>query len=132
MKYIPDAAAALVINPGDGVFVQNVATTPLTLTFVGEVPQGNLSTALPKGFSIKANMVPQAIKPDQAGLPGEPGDKVFRYNKTTKNYNTFQFDDADLKWIPDPGLPVMPVGEAWFHYRAQSAGTWNRTFSVNG
>jgi hypothetical protein len=130
-KFIPDADAARTLTPGNGVFVFNPTAGQLKLTFVGEVPQGPLSNPLPKGFSIKASQVPQEGKPDVLGLPGVGGDKVYRYNKTTKAYDTFTFDDLDLKWIPDPGLPVIPVGEAFFLFRATSAGTWTRTFSVN-
>jgi len=130
-KFIPDADAARTLTPGNGVFVFNPGTTQLKLTFVGEVPQGSLSNPLPRGFSIKATQVPQDGKPDVLGLPGQGGDKVFRFNKTTKAYDTYTFDDLDNKWIPDPGLPVIPVGEAFFLFRAQSAGAWTRTFSVN-
>jgi hypothetical protein len=131
LKFIPDADAARTVTPGNGVFVFNPGTTQLKLTFVGEVPQGTLSNPLPKGYSIKASQVPQEGKPDALGLPGQGGDKVFRYNKTTKAYDTFQYDDLDAKWIPDPGLPVIPVGEAFFLFRAQNAGSWDRNFSVN-
>jgi hypothetical protein len=128
-QFIPASAAALQVLPGNGVFVFNNGTAALTLTFVGEVPQGTLSNPLPKGFSIKASQVPQAGKPDVLGLPGQGGDKVFRFNKTTKAYDTYQFDDLDSVWLP--ALPTIPVGEAFFVFRAQSAGSWNRTFSVN-
>jgi len=130
-QFIPASAAAKVILPGNGVFVFNPGTTALTLTFVGEVPQGTLSNPLPKGFSIKASQVPQAGKPDALGLPGQGGDKVFRFNKTTKAYDTYTFDDLDNVWLPAGGLPSVPVGEAFFVFRAQSAGSWDRTFSVN-
>jgi len=130
-KFIPDADAARTVLPGNGVFVFNPGAAALTLTFVGEVPQGSLVNPLPKGFSIKASQVPQAGKPDALGLTGQGGDKIFRYNKTTKQYETYTFDDIDNVWIPAPGLPTIPVGEAFFLFRAQSAGSWNRTFSVN-
>jgi hypothetical protein len=114
---------------GEGAFVFNAGTTPLTLTFVGEVAQGNLSNPLPLGFSIKANQVPQAIKPDDAGLPGTAGDRFFRYNKAQAKYDGSLFSSAFNAW--SPALPVIDVGEAFFLFRATSAGTWNRTFSVN-
>jgi hypothetical protein len=133
-QYIPVDKAATTVTPGNGVFVFNPSTTQLKLTFVGEVPQGTLSNPLPKGFSIKASQVPQDAKPDTIGLPGQGGDKLFRYNKTTKQYDTYTYDDIDNQWISGagPGLPTIPVGEAFFLFRAQSAGTWSRTFSVNG
>jgi len=122
--------AGAVINPGNGVFVYvPPGSAQLKATFVGEVPQGTLSNPLPRGFSIKANQVPQSGPPSSFGLPGEGGDKVFRFNKATKAYNSFTFNDLDNVW--EPVLPTIDVGEAFFMYRAQSAGTWNRTFSVN-
>ena len=131
LKFIPDADAARTLTPGNGVFVFNPGTTQLKLTFVGEVPQGALQNPLPRGYSIKASQVPQEAKPSDVGLTGQGGDKIFRYNKTTKAYDTYTYDDLDSKWIPDPGLPAVPVGEAFFLFRAQSAGSWDRNFSVN-
>jgi hypothetical protein len=130
-KFIPEDTALETVTPGNGVFVFNPGTTDLTLTFVGEVPQGDLSNALPQGFSIKGSQVPQAAKPDAIGMPGTPGDRLFRYIPATRSYQDWLFDDLDNKWIPDPGLPVINVGEAFFLFRANTAGTWNRTFSVN-
>ncbi|MEK6700967.1 MAG: pyridoxal-phosphate dependent enzyme, partial [Planctomycetota bacterium] len=48
------------LNPGEGVFIS--LPSAAKLTFVGEVPQGALSTAIPTGFSIRASQVPQAGK----------------------------------------------------------------------
>jgi len=125
-----DPGAATVIAPGNGVFVyMPPGSVQSKVTFVGEVMQGpSLSNPLPKGFSIKANQVPQAGKPSDFGLPGQPGDKVFRFNKATKAYNTFLYNDLDAVWDT---LPSIDVGEAFFMYRAQSAGAWTRSFDVN-
>src|SRR5687767_14232404 len=49
----PADRAAGQLTPGNGVFVYNPGTTQAKVTFVGEVPQGNLSNPLPRGFSIK-------------------------------------------------------------------------------
>jgi hypothetical protein len=129
-QYDSAADAAKLVPPGNGVFVLNHTAAPLTLTFVGEVPQGQLSNPLPRGFSIKASQVPQDGRPDALGLPGQAGDKLYRYNKTTKQYDTYLYNDLDEAWN-NPPLPVIPVGEAFFLFRATSAGTWTRTFSVN-
>jgi hypothetical protein len=131
----PADLAAKSITPGNGVFVFNPSATQLKLTFVGEVPQGALSNPLPKGFSIKASQVPQDAKPDAIGLGGQGGDKIFRYNKTTKAYDGYTFDDLDNVWksntTGNPDSPTIAVGESFFLFRAQSAGTWTRNFSVN-
>jgi hypothetical protein len=128
-KYAPDAAAALTVLPGEGVFIFVPSTTDKVLTFVGEVPQGATTTPIPRGFSIKASVVPQAVKPDTIGLPAAGGDTLYRYSATTKGYTPYVFDDLDNKWVPD--LPVIGVGEAFFYFRVGPATDWTRTFSVN-
>lgn len=139
--FLPPENASLTILPGEGVFVFSPAPTAKTLTFVGEVPQGNLSNPIPTGFSIRASQVPQAVKPDSIGLKapvaGE-GDKFFQYS-TTKNppgYETWQYEPLDDAWLggpagSPPGLPVIQPGEAFFYFRVSQPTSWNRTFSVN-
>merc|ERR1712025_604844 len=57
------------ISPGEGFFVLNSGEAS-NVTFVGEVPQGDLSNALPKGFSIRSSQVPQSGKLDKdLGFP---------------------------------------------------------------
>jgi hypothetical protein len=126
----PTAAANAEILPGNGAFFFNPSAAALNVTFVGEVAQGNLSNPIPQGFSIKANQVPQAVSPTAVGFPGTPNDKVFRYIPATGQYKTFLFSPLSNAW--SPALDVIPVGEAFYSFRATSAGTWNRTFSVNG
>jgi len=128
--YSPADAAATTVVPGEGVFVFVPGGATKTLTFVGEVVQGSTTTPLPRGFSIKASVVPQAGKPDDFGLVGAGGDTLYQYNPATKNYNAFQFDDLDNVWTP--ALPVINVGEAFFYLRVGPATNWTRTFSVNG
>lgn len=126
--FLPAAAAGTVIAPGNGVFVRNPGTANLTCTFVGEVPQGDLSNPLPQGFSIKASQVPQAGPVNTLGLTGVNGDTIYEWNATTQSYVAAQFDDIDNTWLP--AVPNIDVGEAFF-LRKAAAGTWNRTFSVN-
>jgi hypothetical protein len=133
--FSPAGSANVEVLPGYGVFVFNpqAAGSPaLTLTFVGEVMQGNLSNPIPTGFSIKANQVPQAGKPDTFGMPGAAGDKVFRFNKATQLYYTASTFVAGPGWLP--AVQPIDVGEAFFLYRAPANGAtaWTRTFSVNG
>jgi hypothetical protein len=136
LGFQPPTSAGLELLPGRGAFVQNpqpAGSAPLTLTFVGEVPQGNLSNPLPVGFSIKASQVPQAAKPEDLGLVGAPLDKIYRYDGAAGAYriaNTFA--NATVGWQPPTG--VIAVGEAFFYQRHPNngAGTWTRTFSVNG
>lgn len=134
LGFQPAASAAIVLAPGNGAFVLNpqaAGSAPLTLTFVGEVPQGNLSNPIPTGFSIKASQVPQAGKPEDLGLVGVAGDKIYRYDSVAGAYRVANtYVNATLGWQPATG--VVAVGEAFFFLRTGAAGAWTRTFSVNG
>jgi hypothetical protein len=129
-SFQPPAAAATTVEPGEGVFVRNPLTTPLTVTFVGEVKQGDLSTPIPPGLSILSSQVPQAGTASELGLQGTPGDQVMQFGPT--GYYISLFDDLEdpPTWVP--ALKPLKVGEAFFFRSASTtARAWTRTFSVN-
>jgi hypothetical protein len=126
----PASAATDTTLPGDGVFVRNTTATDVTVTFVGEVPQGTLANPIPVGLSIKSSQVPQAgLLGTDLGFPVAAGDQVYKYNTTTGKYDTFSFVNAAIGW--QPSQPNVDVGQAVF-VRKNAATSWNRTFSVNG
>jgi hypothetical protein len=142
------ATATLVPGEGAFVFIPNPLpgeSANKVLTFVGEVPQNQTSTPLPRGFSMKSSVVPQALAPDQAkntdgssaAIPAVDGDTIYRWIPASKGYKSFlytQFDPGTPgTWESNGviGLPVMDVGEAFYYFRLGAATTWNRTFSVN-
>ncbi len=111
--------------PGQGFFLRVPSAT--TVTFVGEVKQGNLSTPLVAGFNLVASQVPQAgmISADLGYGPAD-GDVVYKFNPDTQTYSIATYELGE--W--DPAEPEVGVGEAvWI--RKTDAGSWNRTFSVN-
>jgi len=111
--------------PGQGFFVRTPSA--VTVTFVGEVKQGNLSTLLATGFNLVASQVPQAGKiSTDLGLSVADGDLVYKFNADTQGYQIFTFDIGE--W--DPSEPTLAVGEGCW-VRKGAAGAWNRTFSVN-
>src|SRR5262245_50825581 len=64
-------AAGKPFGPGKGFFIQNTATTPITLTFVGEVPEGSKTVAIASGFNLIASSFPLAGAVETSlGLPG--------------------------------------------------------------
>jgi len=118
-------AATTELLPGNGVFVSSPSVG--TITFVGEVPQGTLHNAIPKGFSIKASQVPQAGTMATAlGYTPTDGEVIFNYNESTQKYDSFSFEFG--AWTPSE--PTLQVGEAVF-INAPAAKSWDRTFSVN-
>jgi len=124
--------AASNLLPGGGAFVQGPkGGAAFTVTFVGEVPQGPLSTTLVAGFQIVSSQVPQAGKMQtDLGYNPDGGDKIYQWNATSQNYGAFTFDSA-FGW--DPSEPTLDVGEAVFLSKDASAKNlaWTRTFSVN-
>lgn len=133
-SFQPDAVGNAIIKPGQGVFVKNNDANPVTITFVGEVPQGTLTTPLVAGLQIVASQVPQAGTPKDLGLPStvaggaSAGDQIYQFNTATQQYDVSTFDDLDDAFKPDP--KSLEVGDAIFLKRI-AAGSWTRTFNVN-
>src|SRR4051812_15813194 len=85
--WTPDGNATL--NPGEGGFFKSPVAT--TLTFVGEVLQGNLTNTLPiYKYAVRSSIVPQSGTLTQLGVPGEDGDVVQTYGN---GYSGFVYDD---------------------------------------
>lgn len=118
--------------PGQGVFVKNPTATPLTITFVGEVPQGTLNTALVAGLQMVSSQVPQAGTPADLSFPHTAaqgltaGDQVYKFT-TDQKYLVATYDDLSDDW--DKPL-TFDVGEAVFVKLAKPV-TWTRQFNVN-
>jgi len=125
LKWLPNANVTL--NPGEGGLFKNVTSSTMTLTFVGEVPQGSLTNPLPVGLAIRSSMVPQAGKvTTDLGYPAVAGDLVYKYVAPT-GWVTYNFDEFDLKWLPSE--PTFGVGEGFFS-RKNAAIDWTRNFTV--
>jgi hypothetical protein len=127
--FLPAANAQQAIPPGEGAFVFNPGNANVTVTFVGEVPQGAASNSqLPQGFSIRASTVPAGGPITGMQFPAAPGDIIYEWNPTTDAYVSNSFDDIDNAWLP--AVPNIDVGEAFFLFK-NAAATWTRNFSVN-
>jgi hypothetical protein len=131
--FLPASVGTAELKPGQGVFVRNPTSSDVTITFVGEVPQGNLSNPMVAGLQIVSSMVPQAGTPSDLGFPSHtaqgasPGDQIYKYTPGT-GYTVSTFDDLSDAYLPAPAS--LDVGEAIF-VKLQKANSWNRNFSVN-
>jgi hypothetical protein len=119
--------------PGEGVFVR--VDAPQTVTFVGEVPAGNLSNPIPAGFSVRSSQVPQAGKVvEDLKFPVADGDQIYLYNNASGKYNIYTADSlSDTGWDAPVGAPAVPsidVGQAMFVQTA-TAKAWTRSFSIS-
>ncbi len=79
-------AAGVNFNPGKGFFIQNDLPNPITLTFVGEVPQGTKTVAYTAGFNLIASAFPLSGGLESfLGYPAVNGDKVYQLTLLRSN-----------------------------------------------
>jgi len=140
----PDPNAA-VINPGEGFFIQPAGPTPLNVTFVGEVPQGTLTTPVTGGirYSILSSQVPQALPLGDAAsagtlmFPAVEGDTVYLFDPATQQYKDAYLYFEGVGWSsnnaddPGPQGPTIPVATSFFVQKQGANVNWTRTFTVN-
>ncbi len=116
-----------VIAPGEGFFVYNPGDAT-NITFVGEVPQGDLSNQLPKGFSLRSSQVPQegGLSSD-LGFPVDTDVSVYQFSNGT--YSLSSYIGFLQSW--DPAEPNVSVAEGFWVLREASEGNWTRSFSTS-
>jgi hypothetical protein len=127
--WLPDTT----VNPGEGVFINlPPGSGNVTLTFVGEVPQGALTNRISGNYSLLASVVPQQIALDapEASFPVQDGDYVLFWNPATQAFdNPINYLDG-VGWLPS--APTPAVGQAFFYFTGSGASRlWTRNFSVN-
>jgi hypothetical protein len=117
-----------VVAPGEGFFVNNSGDAAVTVTFVGEVPQGDLSNALPKGFSIRSSQVPQEGKlSGELGFPTDESLTVYQFSNG--EYVIDNYDPDFEEWDSGAG-PTVGVAEGFWVLR-NTATAWTRSFSTS-
>jgi hypothetical protein len=127
--------SATVLAPGGSFFVNSPAAT--TLTFVGEVPEGdNLTVTMPPGFSFKSQPTPQELALDSAGdaIPPNDGDIILFWLGSSYN-DGFVYFEGDGAWFDigsgDPVSPTPEVGQGFVYNNAGADVNWTRSFHVN-
>jgi hypothetical protein len=137
--FLPASVGNATVLPGQGVFVKNPTSADVTITFVGEVKQGHLSTPLVPGLQIVSSQVPQSGTAADLGLPHTteagltPGDQVYQFittPATDPNYQKYYvstFDDLENNYLPP--LKTLDVGDAVF-VKLAKANSWTRDFTV--
>lgn len=130
------------LAPGEGLFINNASGSPVTITFVGEVPAGNLSNPVPAGFSIRSSQVPQSgLLQTLLEFPMATSDAIYTYSNTDGGYTIYTLlDSASGFWRKTPPIgsptfgadkqPTIEVGQAFWSFKNSSA-NWTRTFSIN-
>ncbi len=123
----------LTIDPGEGFFIQPAGPTPLDVTLVGEVPQGNLTNPIPANCSLKSSQVPQAGRL-ATYLEFRPvaGDVIRRWDAFAQVFQPVSTYAATGTW--DPEEPTIQVAEGFLVCRNPALATpdkwWIRAFWV--
>jgi len=133
------------LQPGAGVWVQLPAgqgtPTPITLTLVGTVFQGNkalsiVGAASPKKFQFMSLVPPISVGIETgtfstgqpASYPAATGDAVYFWNSVSQSYLSTKTRTATVgNWIN--GEPVPAIGQAFF-LASTGNKTWNQNFTV--
>lgn len=120
---------ALALPPGEGFWVKNPGASTLTLTFVGDVAQGNLTNTIPTGFSQKSSIVPESGDLATAlGYPAVVGSTTIYFWRAGAYEVRSRITDDDDNSVWN-GATVPLVGEGfWAKENAQRS--WVRTFTV--
>lgn len=126
----PATAYTTSLSPGEGFWLYSPSAQ--TVTFVGEVKQGSLTTPISTGaWSLVGSQVPQqgALQGVLAFAPSD-GDIIYTYNNPagpsgpwgTASYST------DFGW--DPSDPVIDIAQGLFVFRSTAGSDWTRSFTV--
>ena len=127
--------------PGGAFFYFNPNATA-SITFVGEVPQGSLSSPIPANYSLCSALVPSSPPLTAAsGFPGVDGMFYQTFNGTSQTYSGLwdyltaaDSPDGGTGWYDDTtGSPVTPTpapGVGYFIFNPGAAVQWNMTFNV--
>jgi hypothetical protein len=123
-----------VLAPGEGFFLKFPDTSSVTVTFVGQVPQGALSNPIPAQYSLRSSQVPQSLGLSAMGFPADPDDLVYFWSYSGQTWKDAISYVGGGQWV-DFGSgnlldPAPAVGEGFFVVKANAA-NWTRTFSVN-
>lgn len=120
-------ATSLNLPVGVGFFFNNKGSEAVTVTFVGEVLQGDdTNKTVPEGLSIQGSLVPQAgALTTDLQFPGADGDVV--YSWINGAWVTASFASVVGGWSPEPNLTV---GGAVFVDKSAET-QWDRNFTIN-
>jgi hypothetical protein len=121
------AGANTALNPGGALFVSVPSTASITV--VGNVMQGALSTPYNAGFNMIGSKVPQAgLLQTDLGFVPVSGSSVFQYDNVGQAYLPAKGFTTKGGWAPSQ--PTIAVGEAFWLNSAAPGGTWTRNFTV--
>jgi hypothetical protein len=138
-----DANGTITMNPGEAVWFKNAATSNLTATFVGTVPQGTNTVPIQVGFQMISSPVPFSGDLVTNMQLTNYTDKtvVFVWNNPATGqphggYSTYLVDlsggSQGYKSQWDDPDPAVNVGQGfWYKSGAGTQTPWVQVFSIN-
>jgi len=133
------------LPPGSGYFIKtpNSGGTA-TLTFVGEVFQGNHTNALSSGYSLAGSQVAQSVPLGDAStaqqttmhFPAVDSDNLFFFDVPTQSYKDPVTYVSGYGWFdsgpsgPGPVTGPSPAVAEGFFIQKGAAANWVRNFTV--
>ena len=123
-------------TPGVGYLMFNPGAANVTVTLLGDVPQGTSTTTISAGNGLYGSVVPVVSGFSTNGFPSADS---MQYS-TFSGYPTPAYSDAyqyyaGFGWyMPDGVTPVDPapaVGQGFLLFNPGSAAPWTRVFTVN-
>ncbi len=118
--------ATVKLSVGSGGLIFNASPAPFTITFVGEVKQGSLSTAIEPGFQFVSSQVPQEGSLSALNFTPTSGDVVYQWGPNGFEASSFDLF-GDKTW--DPSEPTLKVGQSVLLNSATGV-NWDRNFVV--
>jgi hypothetical protein len=120
------------LDPGQAFFFQNQTGGDITVTFVGEVPQGSLSNHVVANFGFYSSQVPQAGGLSALQFPGTDFMSFNSWNPMTQNFNqAYLYFGGWFDPNNQPADPVVGVAEGFLISNPNAPVGWTRNFSVN-
>jgi hypothetical protein len=110
---------------GEGAIFFNPTSDYKSITFVGQVTQGNLSVPIPSGFSIRSSLVPQPGSLEDLGFPMANGDVIHLFDRDRQKYILHPYEGD--KWTAGP--PVISLAESFWVAKTEP-GNWSRNLII--
>ena len=114
--------------PGEAAFIDLHSAG--SVTFVGEVLQGNVVRYFAAGIQLVSSMVPQTgrIETDLK-YPAATGDMIYIFDVSSSSFQIFT-RRALGDWTPGHSEPIIDAGRG-FWLQAVAAGSWVRDFHLD-
>jgi|SRR2546426_6879557 len=128
--------STLSVNPGEAFFINNIGSTAVTLTLVGEVPTFPVAVSVVNGLGFYGDPAPVSQNITTNLFPIGDNDLLFTWNVAGQTYNQSLIGQASpAAWLDpvtfNPVVVAPAVGAGFVVNRTSGATTtWNRSFTI--